>query len=35
MQASFGPYPDLAYVAQTLRDVSQFNHLPAFQRCAG
>lgn len=35
MLATFGPYPDLLYVAQTLRDASEFNHLPAFEMCAG
>ncbi len=27
-------YPDIAYVFTTLRDASEFNHLPAFERCA-
>jgi hypothetical protein len=35
MKAAFEPYPDLLYVAQTLRDASEFNHLPAFEVCAG
>jgi hypothetical protein len=28
-------YPDLVKVFTALRDASQFNHLPAFERCAG
>jgi hypothetical protein len=35
MMAAFEPYPDLAYVAQSLRDASESNHLPAFEVCAG
>ncbi len=35
MLAAFEPYPDLLYVAQTLRDASEFNHLPTFEMCAG
>ena len=35
MIAAFEAYPDLQYVTQNLRDVSEFNHLPAFERCAG
>lgn len=35
MLAAFEPYPDLLYVAQALRDASEFNHLPAFEVCAG
>ncbi|MBL8133123.1 MAG: hypothetical protein JNL42_14780 [Anaerolineae bacterium] len=35
MLAAFQPYPDLAYVAQALRDASEFSHLPAFENCAG
>lgn len=34
MMAAFAPYPDLLNVAQTLRDASEFNHLPAFENCA-
>jgi hypothetical protein len=34
MLAAFEPYPDLAYVAQSLRDASEFSHLPAFEMCA-
>jgi hypothetical protein len=34
MLAAFEPYPDLLHVAQSLRDASEFNHLPAFERCA-
>lgn len=34
MLEAFAPYPDLLHVAQTLRDVSEFNHLPAMQNCA-
>ena len=26
---------DLTYVAQNLRDASEFSHLPAFENCAG
>lgn len=35
MLAAFQPYPDLAYVAQALRDASEYSHLPAFENCAG
>ncbi len=35
MLAAFEPYPDLLYVAQNLRDASEFSHLPAFEMCAG
>lgn len=28
-------YPDIAYVFTALRDASEFQHLPAFERCAG
>ncbi|MBZ0283843.1 MAG: hypothetical protein K8L97_24105 [Anaerolineae bacterium] len=35
MTTSFEPYPDLLYVSQSLRDASEFNHLPAFEMCAG
>lgn len=34
MLESFEPYPDLQFVAQNLRDASEFNHLPAFENCA-
>ncbi len=34
MLAQFEGYPDLLYVAQALRDASEFSHLPAFERCA-
>jgi hypothetical protein len=26
-------YPDIAFVVRNLRDASEFNHLPAFERC--
>ncbi|MFN8529794.1 MAG: hypothetical protein U0670_14410 [Anaerolineae bacterium] len=35
MLATFEAYPDLLYVAQNLRDASEFSHLPAFENCAG
>lgn len=35
MLAAFEPYPDLYQVTLNLRNVSEFNHLPAFQKCAG
>lgn len=35
MLATFEPYPDLLQVAQSLRDASEFNHLPALEQCAG
>lgn len=35
MMNAFEPYPDLLYVAQMLRDASEFSHLPAFENCAG
>ena len=35
MLATFEPYPDLMQVAQSLRDASEFNHLPALEQCAG
>jgi len=35
MAEAFAPYPDIAQVAQALRDASEFQHLPAFQACAG
>ena len=34
MVAAFEPYPDLLYVAQALRDASEFSHFPAFENCA-
>ncbi|MGQ9909109.1 MAG: ferritin-like domain-containing protein [Candidatus Flexifilum sp.] len=34
MLEAFTPYPDLLHVAQMLRNVSEFNHLPAMQNCA-
>jgi hypothetical protein len=33
--AQSSDYPDLVQVFTTLRNVSEFNHLPAFERCAG
>jgi hypothetical protein len=30
----FAGYPDLQQVATVLRDASEYNHLPAFERCA-
>jgi hypothetical protein len=35
MLTAFEPYPDLYQVALALRNASEFNHLPAFQNCAG
>jgi hypothetical protein len=35
MLAAFEPYPDIYQVALALRNASEFNHLPAFQTCAG
>jgi hypothetical protein len=35
MLTTFEPYPDLYQVALSLRNASEFNHLPAFQNCAG
>lgn len=35
MLEAFAPYPDLYQVAQSLRDASEFQHLPAFESCAG
>lgn len=35
MLETFAPYPDIQQVAQALRDASEFNHLPAFEACAG
>lgn len=34
MLAAFEDYPDLLWVAQSLSDASEFNHLPAFEQCA-
>ncbi len=34
MLTVFQPYPDVQYVAQSLRDASEFSHLPAFENCA-
>ena len=33
--ASVSDYPDLVQVFTNLRDASEFNHLPAFEACAG
>lgn len=35
MLAAFEPYPDIYRVALSLRDASEFRHLPAFENCAG
>jgi len=35
MLATFAPYPDLTQVTTALRNASLYNHLPAFERCAG
>ncbi len=35
MLEAFEPYPDVYQVALALRNASEFNHLPAFQNCAG
>ncbi len=35
MLATFEEYPDLYQVALALRNASEFNHLPAFENCAG
>jgi hypothetical protein len=32
---TFQDYPDILQIITTLRDVSEFNHLPAFEACAG
>lgn len=32
---TFQDYPDLLQVVTVLRDASEFNHLPAFETCAG
>lgn len=34
MMTAFAPYPDVYQVAQSLRDASEFGHLPAFEVCA-
>lgn len=34
MLEAFEPYPDIYQVALVLRNASEFNHLPAFERCA-
>jgi hypothetical protein len=34
MLTAFAPYPDVYQVAQSLRDASEFGHLPAFEACA-
>jgi hypothetical protein len=34
MLATFEDYPDMVQVVTALRDASEFNHLPAFERCA-
>ncbi len=35
MLVTFEDYPDIYQVALTLRNASEFSHLPAFQSCAG
>jgi hypothetical protein len=35
MLESFAEYPDIYQVTLALRNASEFNHLPAFERCAG
>ncbi|MEZ4669615.1 MAG: hypothetical protein R3E39_17050 [Anaerolineae bacterium] len=35
MLEAFKDYPDLYQVALSLRNASEFNHLPAFQQCSG
>lgn len=35
MLSAFSDYPDLYQVTLALRNASEFNHLPAFQQCAG
>lgn len=35
MLANFADYPDLYQIALSLRNASEFQHLPAFQTCAG
>lgn len=34
MLEAFTPYPDIYQIALSLRNASEFNHLPAFQNCA-
>jgi hypothetical protein len=34
MQDAFSIYPDIAQIATSLSDASEFNHLPAFESCA-
>ena len=34
MLATLSDYPDMVQVVTTLRNASEFNHLPAFQSCA-
>ena len=34
MLATLSDYPDIVQVITTLRNASEFNHLPAFQSCA-
>ncbi|MEO8613211.1 MAG: hypothetical protein ABI690_35295 [Chloroflexota bacterium] len=33
MLETFAAYPDISQVASALRNASEFNHLPAFERC--
>ncbi len=35
MMVTFADYPDILQVAEALRDASELNHLPAFERCDG
>ena len=35
MLEAFSSYPDIYQVALALRNASEFNHLPAFENCAG
>lgn len=35
MLAAFEEYPDIYQVTLSLRNASEFNHLPAFENCAG
>jgi rubrerythrin len=35
MLATFADYPDLTQVTLALRNASDFNHLPALERCVG
>ena len=34
MLVTLGDYPDMVQVVTSLRNASEFSHLPAFQRCA-